>query len=317
MNDSTIVKNCFKELQNKLRQIDGIDTAIGGICEKYWVLCDGKKYLFKIPKNDYSDFGEVFTSYLSYILGFKCVKSIFSKNPFKHDDRSGVLVENYVTKYVKETVSFSWLIDTYKRRKEGALSVNEAMEICRDFSKDTGINLDKNLEQDLKEMALMDYLLLQIDRHSKNIEFLIKEKKGVKTLSLAPMFDNGFCMFLTEDTKEIEKIYSSYSSKKIIPVESIISNIPPKFCLENNSGEDLIKEIVEELLQNKSLYRLYKNFKKVDLTSELNFINFLYKNKLPKKYIRTITLAIQNRINLLERELAKQKNNKREEVKWA
>ena len=132
------LQKAFKDLQSKILNFQSFDNALGGICEKYWLISKNKRYLFKFPdrflnsiepKFDYSDFGEVFTSYLSYYLGFKCVKSVFYQGVF--DDKSwGTLVEDFRNKNVVETVSLRLLKEKYKYDKV-KYSCDAVFKICK------------------------------------------------------------------------------------------------------------------------------------------------------------------------------------------
>lgn len=319
---NTNVQLMFKKLNEKLINIESIQEGIlGGATQKYWVKCNNKHYIFKYNYgvNDFSDFGEVFTSYLSFVLGFNCVKTVFSRDIFNDENNSlGVLVESFRTKNTKESFTLKNLLQKYRNQVFLGNSVEEAMSVCKSFCEDNNLVLDKNIEQDLKEMALMDYLLIQIDRHQGNIEFLIEEKHGINTLKLAPMFDNGFSLYLQNKASETTKILNALKNKK---QEIGLNTVNPKpvFYITEEvnwfNDNDIVKDLAIELLKNKKLMKLYQNFLKLDLKKELDFMCSIYKRNLPKNHYELILKGVENRLHFLNLEILKQsimKNDKEE-----
>lgn len=312
------LQKAFKDLQSKILNFQSFDNALGGICEKYWLISKNKRYLFKYPdrflnsiepKFDYSDFGEVFTSYLSYYLGFKCVKSIFYQGVF--DDKSwGTLVEDFRNKNVVETVSLRLLKEKYKYDKV-KYSCDAVFKICKFFAEDNNLKIDENLEQELKEMALMDYLLIQTDRHASNIEFLIeKNKMGEKVLKLAPMFDNGFCLFLNYSEKDIALINSSLKTGNNYYSNGVLEKtrfyIAGKNKTRSSEEDYIVENLALEILRNKKLELLYDKFKELDFEAEINFICSIYKRKLPEIFKETLLLGVKDRVKQLDLEICKQ-----------
>ena len=318
MRDNSSFKRKFEKLNKKILNVKDIDAGIlGGIHEKYWINCGAKQYLFKYNQSekDYSDFGEVFTSFICYVLGLKCVKSSFEEDFFEYEGKKkhGVLIESYRTKNVKESFSLSSLLEKYKRRcvSNYGYTAEEAFSVAKEFCLDNNIILDENLEQELKEMALMDYLLTQCDRHAKNIEFLVLEKEGIKVLKLAPMFDNGFCLHLHNSTKENIKTLQKHLIKKYIEVGLTHDNPKPKFYIEKtetlfDEGECIVSDLATELLENKRLMDVYNNFCQLDINEEINFVASMKEGSIPEINKQLINLSIKNRIRLLNNELLRQ-----------
>ena len=319
MNTTAFLKEEFKKLNEKIIQIKSIDNSmLGGIHEKYWLEAEGKKYLFKynLGDNDFSDFGEVFTSYLAYLLNFKCVKSIFAKDLFGSDDdkNRGVLIESYLTKNIAESVSLESLFEKYKRHHFNGYTVKEVIKVLKEYCEDYNLILDNNLEQELKEMALIDYLLVQCDRHDKNIEFLIENKKGKKIVHLAPMFDNGFCMHLSDTKSQRRDSLRKLNKNEILKISLKIENPKPNFYIESteeflDEGECIVTDLATELLQNKKLKKLYNKFIKLNIKEEIEFISSIYKKELNTEVIELMVTSVKNRVDLLNEEL-KLKENK-------
>ncbi len=332
LSEQEIIKKQFREFVDRVLKPTGFDTGcFGGIHRKYWVNVDNKEYMFKYsngPK-DYSDFGEVFVSYLSYVLGYKCVNAIFCKDFFVENEKFykrneatykiyGTLIESYRNKNVVETISLTNLIKKYKKRFPGlGVTTWEVASICADFCHDNNVVYPKSLEQELKEMALLDYLFVQIDRGTNNIEFLIEEKRGKKFLKLAPMFDNGYCLHLMDfriTQQNIEDL-----SKKSSAIGDLF-NPKPYFYIEKTEnpmeedGISIVPDLASELLKNKSLMKLFEGFKKLNIKDEVDFICSIYPRELPQIKKDAICACINNRIEMLSFEIIKKqlKGNKKE-----
>lgn len=309
----------FKKLNEMILNIKNIENGmLGGIQEKYWVEVDDKQYLFKYNQSqaDFSDFGEVFVSYICYVLGVKCVNAIFCKDFFEDKKfvNNGVLIESYRTEKVEESFSLDSLIKRYLRRETDGYSVKEILKILKDFCKDNNVILDVNIEQELKEMALIDFLLIQSDRHAHNIEFLIENQNGIKTLKLAPMFDNGFSLYLQNNTKTNLQALKELLANKY--VDSFSKKNPmPKFYIKasiNSNKNCLVKDLAKEIINNKKLKKIFENFCKLNISEELDFVCSLYSRKLPNLNKNLIIYGLQNRINLLNFEFIKHEKNKLE-----
>jgi len=326
MIDSSEFKDKFLKMNKKILDIKNVGEGIlGGIHEKYWVDCGNKQYLFKYNRNecDFSDFGEVFTSYICFVLGVKCVKAMFCNDFFEENKkRQGVLIESYREKNVKESFSLSSLIEKYKRRHFSGYTVKEVMDIVKEFCFDNNIFYNNKIEQELKEMALIDYLLIQNDRHANNIEFLIVEEKGFREIKLAPMFDNGFCLYLNYTNKENIMILKTLLSRGFVELSLKHVNVKPKFYIEETETRDditesVVRDLAIELIKNKKLMKIYEKFKKINIGEEIDFCSSLKKETLPSLNKNLIQFGIKNRIRLLDMELIKQQSYIKQEKRVA
>lgn len=305
MNDIGNFQSDCSEIFNLLacRKFHNVE-ALGGIHEKYWVESKGKKFLFKFNESDedYSDFGEVLTSYLSCILGVNCVKCMFCKDLFSKSDRDGVLVADFKNENVEETISFRALCEKYLG---GNGKVNFSTKFVEDlvgyYAKDYNLHIDKDLSQNLKEMALMDYLLIQTDRHKKNIEFLIENVNGKKTIKVAPMFDNAYCLFLSHNKAHIVRCLNNDE----------LSPITPRLYIGRENYNDDIeiiffaKELAKELLENEKLMKIFTTFTKMDLRKEIGIISKFCDRILPNEYITLATREVEKRTKMLSNEILK------------
>ena len=68
-------------------------------------------------------------------------------------------------------------------------------------------------EQDVYQMLVVDYLILNRDRHGANIEVLKNNKD--KAVRLAPLFDHGLSFIFSSKTDEEFKTYDVLEDKKV------------------------------------------------------------------------------------------------------
>ena len=333
LTEKEIIQKQFRNFAQKVLIPKNIDTGcFGGIHQKYWVDINKQQYMFKYSssKSDYSDFGEVFVSYLSYVLGYKCIDAMFCKDFFCENEEFykqnntlhkiyGTLIKSYRTKNVVETLSLCSLLKRYgKRHTASGVTTWETAYICEEFCAENNIVYPQKLEQELKEMALLDYLFVQVDRGVYNIEFLIEEKRGKKYLKLAPMFDNGFCLHLMDNYAINNLLEDLKSHKSGVGLTSM--NPKPDFYIEktenivNSDGSCIVPDLATELIENKALLKLYENFKQLNIKDEVEFVASLYSRELPQIKKEIVCESIKNRIYMLDLELSKQriKNNFKE-----
>ena len=186
--------NITNKLKSRREIFDGIEP-------KFWIVIDGVDYLYKYNP-DFVDvtFGEVFVSALCKALGIKCVDSTFACGTVRGDETKGCLVKSYIEKDIYETIPLmrvtnklndAW--DTIDDDYMKECTPQNILEDLQNYLKDKNCDIDESVLQDLKVMALFDYVTAQVDRHEKNVEFLVTKHDGQLCLRLAPMFDNGRC----------------------------------------------------------------------------------------------------------------------------
>lgn len=112
-------------------------------------------------------------------------------------------------------------------------------------------------EKHIYEMLVVDFLVLNRDRHGANLEILRNSKK--KTIRLAPLFDHGLSLLFNfkEDLNGIENIdvmedkkiqcyvgtNSAYENLKLIPKDQL-----PDFKIPTSAQIDAIFEGVDRIL---------------------------------------------------------------------
>lgn len=140
---------------------------------------NGIKYYYKCS-NFYSGqncFGEesiyeVICSRLFQLLGFDCVKYTLCYARVKID---GMIFDTYVCKSKNYFVGYNSRITLEDLQK--ILGLKNSVETVNKIG----------IQREIEKLLVADFLVMQRDRHGKNIEILIKDNKYY----LAPLFDNG------------------------------------------------------------------------------------------------------------------------------
>lgn len=196
------------------------------------------KWFFKLFEEDINDLqvGDVFTSFIYKQLGLPktdFVEYRFASFEGKGEDGFGVICPYFVPNDAKVigaweiklknyAKQFGWDLSSYNSDEMVQSITDDKMEklIDIEFSKsgeyrssvesiisdleiyaqNNNLSVDiKDISFKLKRMIILDYFLVQKDRHMANIEFLIKDNQ----ITLAPIFDNEYAFGM--DHKEFYK----------------------------------------------------------------------------------------------------------------
>lgn len=160
---------------------------------------DWKKYYIKLPYFD-SVYGFIGTEYINEVvagrlgrcLGLPVLQQLLERVIVSID---GVEYKTYINK------SLSYKLEGYNRMTADSLFK------LKKFEDEVPIDTLRRLGfSDLVDLYLMwDYLIIGKDRHSGNIEFLVKEDEIIPS----PIFDNGIsflCPIYLNDPKFKEKV---------------------------------------------------------------------------------------------------------------
>ena len=153
------------------------------------------------------------------------------------------------------------------------------------------------IEEDLVSIVMLDYIFLNNDRHTENIEFsVVFDENGKYHLVVSPVFDNDRTFGLDKTEREIEDSLSSKAKRDIYvkfraDLKYVIreKDCSDEFAREmefssNYHGKviaDYIKskclgedgKLDKEKLVNNNLYRLFENYRHIDIKQE--FYDFL------------------------------------------
>lgn len=156
------------------------------------------------------------------------------------------------------------IIDTYLCKSEDFKKPNESKITLDAYYQAERINnesplqfcLRNNFSNYIYQMLVVDYLILNRDRHGANIEVLRNNKTN--TIRLAPLFDHGLSLlFQCHDEKSLQNIdvledkpvqcfvgsHSAYENLKLIP-----TNKYPKINRLKDTDRDLLFEDLENVI---------------------------------------------------------------------
>lgn len=254
--------NITNKLKSRREIFDGIEP-------KFWISIDETEYLYKYNP-DFEDitFGEVFISALCKSLGIKCVDASFAYGTVGGKKTKGCLVKSYIDDNIFENISLMRITD--KLQEKWSILTNDCTRestpdnICEDLTnylKGKNCEIDSGVLQDLKVMALFDYVTAQIDRHGKNIEFLVTKRDGKLVIKLAPMFDNGRCFGFASSTA----LDANRKTENFVTGQSSVLVMDQNLCKNDNSVCGCDYGIAKELLHNPELNALFQKMTKFDI----------------------------------------------------
>lgn len=158
------------------------NNTTDGMLKKAWIIDNGTRYLLKSGyKNEIlQPFNEVLASEICKRLGFKHVE-------YSLDTYKDMVVSKCPCFITKDTE----LITCYQIRNN--MQRHDSMEDYEDYIKvleDKGI---KNAREQMENMYILDFLIMNEDRHLNNFG-IIRDVNTLKWLSVAPIFDNGMAL---------------------------------------------------------------------------------------------------------------------------
>lgn len=246
----------------KSRQSSG--TA--GSYLKSYSYFNGKKVYYKLPYFDdingifgYEAFNEIIADRLLTILKFSHLEY--------HLALGKILINN------KEYITYLNYTYDFKRTNETKMTLENFYELNKEDNEDILPFLQRyGFINEIYHMLIIDYLIMNRDRHGANIEVLYNSK--TKEYRLAPLFDHGFSLlspaYLLKDIKE----YDINMNKK---VNSYIGT---------SSLEENIKMVPKEI------------FPKIDLDLDVVFKDIITMDN--KEYMSKAKLLIERRWKELE-----------------
>lgn len=201
---------------SKTRQSSG--TA--GSYLKSYSYDNGKKVYYKLSYFDdienkfgYEAFNEIIAGKLLTLLGYKHLEYnlLFAKILIKNKEYDTYLNSSYDFKLINETkMSFENFYELYKNDNEDIIT------FCKRY----------NFIDEIYQMIIIDYLIVNRDRHGANIEVLYDNK--TKKYRLAPLFDHGLSLLSPAYKDEEIKKYDIKENKKVnsfIGTSSLEENI--------------------------------------------------------------------------------------------
>ena len=244
------------------------NNTTDGMLQKGWIIENGKRILVKgtYTSSREEPFNEWLASQISKRLGF------YYCNYFvEWTDKTKLIskCENFVSED-EEIIS---AYDVFKSEKKPN-NINDYEFYIQVLEKHNVPNARKNVE----DMFILDYLMLNTDRHLKNFG-VIRNVNTLEWVRTTPIFDTGQSM---ECDKYLDEINFSYGTGKF-------------FTNTNKNYEDILKVIGKDIVNI--------DIKRLDgLCDEYHSLLEKYKDKLDMsdKRIEKLVNGLQERIRRLE-----------------
>lgn len=167
------------------------DNTSDGYLAKKWIIRDDKRVLLKSGEKPYyqEPYNEVVASKISELLDINAVKYEIL---IEHEKVYSAC-ENMINTD-EELVPAYYLINS-KNKPNDTSFYEYYVSLCENY----GI---KNARNELEDMIVLDYIMLNEDRHQRNYG-VIRNVNTLKFERLAPIFDTGFSLFYNTDTNDI------------------------------------------------------------------------------------------------------------------
>lgn len=160
---------------------------------------------------------------------------------------------------IDDTIYSTWLCASqdFKKQGESKIALDAYYQIER-LPKETPLDfcIRKGFKDYIWQMLVVDYLILNRDRHGANIEVLRNSKR--KTIRLAPLFDHGLSLIFNcqsiEDVNKTDVLEdkpvqcfvgsrSAYENLKLIPVDEY-----PSLNQLSESDKDILFDGLDDAL---------------------------------------------------------------------
>lgn len=239
------------------------NTYFGGSEKKIGLIINSHEYMIKFQKQ--TEFGkrnnhisEYVGSHIFELLGFTVQETYLGTYKGEQVVACKSFIENNYQFVPFNDVGESSL---EQNKDKYQYSYTDIMKMLRDNSKLT--NVDETIEL-FWQLFIVDALLGNFDRHGSNWGFLKKDNK----YTLAPIFDNGSCLFpaMTDD-EEMKNIISSQeeTDKRIFTF--------PTSQIQLNGKKSSYYEIIHSLEFDECNRALVNIYKRISIDKINSFID--------------------------------------------
>lgn len=226
---------------------------------KSYEMIDNKKYYYKLSNYDsykgiigHECINEIIVSRLLDILGINHLKYdlIHGRIQINNNKLDTWFCSSLDFKEKDDSkISFEIFYQMYHKDKESPL------ELCKRYG----------FENKIYEMLVVDYLILNRDRHGANIEILKNNEKN--NFTIAPLFDHGMSLFCTcnnyedtlkQDLLEDRKVQcfvgsnSTYDNLSLIPKNKL-----PKLKKLDYKDKEIILKDLDQAIDSRWLDRIF------------------------------------------------------------
>lgn len=184
----------FLSVKDKDNHYKPSNVTLGGQLEKFWYKENNKLKLCKKtePLLDILNAREVIASLIYEKQGFNCCKYDFLYN--REYEPIGVTCDAFTDKNTELITAYD-LLEEYNFTQQD--EVYELIPVLADK-----YGLDKDIVYNYLDMQTMvDFLILNRDRHQGNIGFL-RDSSSLNLKTFAPVFDSGSCKMLEAENTE-------------------------------------------------------------------------------------------------------------------
>ena len=150
-----------------------------------------KEVMKDYPKELYFQMMVVFARAcpITFLFKFKDLHVVAHSLLYKHKMKSKLLMP-FDSTFIEKNKKYLEEIKE-KTRTENALSIDECERRIQMFATENGLTVSSDTRFKLQQMAIIDAITKQFDRHAGNISIIYDKKQ--KTARIAPMYDNGMC----------------------------------------------------------------------------------------------------------------------------
>ncbi len=167
----------------------------------------------------------------------------------------------------KEIDTFLCVSDDFKKPHESKIALDVFYQLEREEAESPlDFCIRMGWESCIYEMMLVDFLILNRDRHGANIEVL--RDSSVRTIRLAPLFDHGLSMFFqckNDDALEQEDVMSDKRIQSFAGTDSAFENLNliredkmPDIKPLKQEDRKILFAGLDEILSQKHLEKLWE-----------------------------------------------------------
>lgn len=262
--------NKLSSKNKRFFQIRNID--LGGSTKKimFFDTVLKKEYMFKMPKEDYIT-GSGYNDHIAEYLGSNIIQYLGypSQNAYlaNYDGIEGVVVEMFE----QELVELSSKVDYFYSMEYKILDLDKIIGNYK--LRSTTDNIDEDLfNKFLVNMLIVDYIIINIDRHPGNIGFILNKDNIYEP---SPFYDSG-ASFLTRyfnhNYNNIIKDHSIVNYKIIKDGKRCTFSDVLESLSENIGNSYYYKEQIEYVIDNynKNKSEIYKIIDTIGLADNMN-----------------------------------------------
>ena len=245
----------------KTRQSSG--TA--GSYLKSYSYQNGLKVYYKLPYFDEENQIFGYEAFNEIIAAKICEKLSFNHLDYNLINAEIMIKNNIYNAYLNYSYDF-------KKINESKITFENYYEINKEKNENIiDFCIRNDFIEDIYNIIILDYLILNRDRHGANVEILYNHKK--QEYRLAPIFDNGLSLLSPAYQKEQIAKYNIDDNKKVISFigPSLEENIKlvPKDKLQNINFDvddlfDEIRDILDETYMEKAKSLIKRRLKEIE-----------------------------------------------------